>query len=501
MGYHILLVDDERMELEALKSYIDWKNLGIDRVDTARNGKAAYELILDKQPDIVVTDIQMPVMDGITLARKIYELSQNIKIIFLTGYDEFSYVREAMRVEAIDFLMKPFSEESIAEAVGRVKVAIERDKLFHSSVDVWEKRMLQRLCCEMQTSEEELLQELMKGRRGQEERRIYRIIQFHNVVHRNIVNNMQNKLAEIEAVWNDGETLNFLVRDYANVRECADRIQKKLEELTEKTYSCIYLSRRVRLKELRKTYQLLKGWKDDLFYEECGSIKAVEEGMLPEPVRAGGMDSEQRKRFCKRLEECIRGGEEEAMGEMLDAFCRFFEDRRTAREWILHDIYWLTFKIEEKFSDIDEGERAKIYEQLDRVGSLSELKFLMKSHFGHLAASYGGSVGGKSSFVVRKVMEYVGKNYLRAMTVEEMAEEIHLSSNYIRTIFKEGTGQTILEYITNYRFEKACELLGNPSYKVKEVSNMVGYENVSYFCSVFTKRYGMSPNEFRNKNL
>lgn len=499
--YRILLVDDERMELEALKTYIDWKTLGIEKVDTARNGKAAYELVLENQPDIVITDIQMPVMDGLTLARKIYELSQGIKIIFLTGYDEFSYVREALRVNAVDFLMKPFSEESIVEVIGRVKAEIERDNLFSDSVELWEKRMLQRLCCEIQTDEEELLQELKKGRDRQEEKRSYGIIQFQNVTQRGIAENMQKRLAEIEALWIDGRILNFLVRDYANAGNCAERIQKILLELTGKTYSCIYQRRSVRLKELRGTYQRLKEWENELFYEECGSIKGVEEGEVPERIEAKDVDGRQRKEFCDKLEECIRGGKEEEMGEALDALCNFFRNRRTERESLLRCIYWIIFKIEEKFPNAAEGKRGDVHHQLTECGSLSELKELLKSHFGHLIATYGGGMGGKSSFVVRKVKEYVGKNYARAMTVEEMAQEIHLSSNYIRSIFKEGTGQTVLEYITNYRFEKACELLGNPSYKVKEVSNMVGYENVSYFCSVFTKRYGMTPNEFRNKNL
>ena len=92
-------------------------------------------------------------------------------------------------------------------------------------------------------------------------------------------------------------------------------------------------------------------------------------------------------------------------------------------------------------------------------------------------------------------------HYSQSVTVEDMAAEIHFSANYIRTIFKEGTGQTILEYITDYRFEQACELLKNPKYKVKEVSMQVGYENVSYFCSIFTKRYGETPNEYRKKYL
>ena len=171
--YRILLVDDEKMELEALKNYIDWKTLGIDHVDTAKNGKAAYELVLDRQPDIVITDIQMPVMDGIDLAKKIYEWNRDIKIIFLTGYDDFAYIKEAFQVNAVNYILKPFSEESIAEVIHRAIKQIEKENLFQNSVDVMGKLLLQRLCTEEQTPEDRLLQEL-KQVSGKKKRRSFR---------------------------------------------------------------------------------------------------------------------------------------------------------------------------------------------------------------------------------------------------------------------------------------------------------------------------------------
>ena len=85
--------------------------------------------------------------------------------------------------------------------------------------------------------------------------------------------------------------------------------------------------------------------------------------------------------------------------------------------------------------------------------------------------------------------EYVQQHYGEPMTVDAIADEIHFSVNYVRSIFKEGTGQTILEYVTDYRFARACELLKDPTLRVKDVANRVGYENISYFGSVFTKRY------------
>lgn len=208
--YRILLVDDEKMELEALKNYIDWKTLGIDHVDTAKNGKAAYELVLDRQPDIVITDIQMPVMNGVNLAKKIYEWNRDIKIIFLTGYDDFAYIKEAFQVNAVNYILKPFSEESIAEVIHRAIKQIEKENLFQNSVDVMEKLLLQRLCTEEQIPEDRLLQEL-KQVSGEKNDGRFGMVQFFQVFQKNLDRSMEKKLAEIETVWLDGSTLTFLI--------------------------------------------------------------------------------------------------------------------------------------------------------------------------------------------------------------------------------------------------------------------------------------------------
>lgn len=100
-------------------------------------------------------------------------------------------------------------------------------------------------------------------------------------------------------------------------------------------------------------------------------------------------------------------------------------------------------------------------------------------------------------YVTMWVKDYLEKNYMHVCSVEEMAEGIRLSPNYLRSLFKAGTGQTILEYMTDFRLQKACVFLRDKSLKVKDVSLMVGYENVSYFSQIFVKRYGVTPNEYR----
>ena len=111
--YSILLVEDEKLELETLRDYVDWKKLGIGPVYTARNGKRAMECMEKYAPDIVITDVQMPVMNGIQFSRQLIEEGYTSKIIFLTGYDDFEYIKAAFEVHAVDYLLKPFMVEDV----------------------------------------------------------------------------------------------------------------------------------------------------------------------------------------------------------------------------------------------------------------------------------------------------------------------------------------------------------------------------------------------------
>ena len=111
--YRVLLVEDEKIELETLRDYIDWKKNGISRVFTARNGRRALECLEENMADIVITDIQMPGMSGIELAETIVRRGYPCKIVFLTGYDDFSYIHSAFQVNAVDYLLKPFTIEEV----------------------------------------------------------------------------------------------------------------------------------------------------------------------------------------------------------------------------------------------------------------------------------------------------------------------------------------------------------------------------------------------------
>ena len=272
----ILLVDDEPLELQALRDHVDWARLGINQVATARNGKAAYESILEKEPDIVITDVHMPVMDGITLARKIRELNQHIKVIFLSGYDDFSYVQSALQMGAADYLLKPFTASDIENVILKVKEALNRDMLFSHSLETLEQQLLERLCLEGDSQQSMLLDELSRTRKLSSGADQYGCLIFFSVSVKSLVDYLLKNMAGIHAAWLDENRLGVILRGYADPYDTGLRIQKLLEKLTGFPYSGAYLEERC-LKDiqLRPAWQVLKAMEDAVYYLPAGSLVGI----------------------------------------------------------------------------------------------------------------------------------------------------------------------------------------------------------------------------------
>lgn len=504
--YHVLLVDDEMLELEALKNYVDWESMGIDQVSTARNGKVAWEKILAQEPDIVITDIQMPVMDGIALANRIYNLNRHIKILFLTGYDEVEYLKAAIRVGAADYILKPFSDEAIRLAMEKVKAEIEKDRLLRHSIKDGENALIRRICTDTPSREEfaDWLLRLGQFREMDRDSDYYGILQIYGISHGNLALSVQNKLAEILAVWQDGRKMTVVIKGYVNVADASRRILLLLEQMTDTVYNGAYYGMRTPGQALPLAFKTLESCEEHMFYEQAGVMKEVkEEDVWSQGSRmeldVGLLDS-----IRRRLTDNIMSGSAQAVQDAAEQLFNSFYSSRLPREGVLRCLDQLFYQVERlcMVERSREWIQTSIREAMDKssgAGTIEAVKAAAEECFSRLAAQNDADSPDTTQYVVRKVKDYIHRNYAGQITADDLAAEIHLTQNYIRTIFKEGTGRTVLEYLTQYRFEKACELFRETPLKVKEISVRVGYENVPYFCTLFTRMYGMTPNEYRKK--
>ena len=126
--YTVLLVDDEEEVFQVIMKKLDWESMGFSIAGYARNGVEALEMAEELQPDVVMTDIKMPYMDGLTLCKKLKELYQKVKVIIFSGFDEFEYAKEAIKIEAEEYILKPIEREKITEILKKLNAEIESRK-------------------------------------------------------------------------------------------------------------------------------------------------------------------------------------------------------------------------------------------------------------------------------------------------------------------------------------------------------------------------------------
>lgn len=504
----VLLVDDEPLELQALRDHVNWNDLGVGEVLAAKNGRIAYEMVLEQEPDIVITDVHMPVMDGIMLARKIYELNRRIKVVFLSGYDDFTYVKSAMQMGAVDYLLKPFTQKSVAEVILKVKELLEKERLFSQSLEALERQLLERLCTGNEAEQSFLLGELSRIKRAESVTDTYGMLLFFGVSGKSLSDSLLKNMPEIHAAWVDENRLAVILRGYTEPEEAGIRIRSLLQKLTGLLYSGVYLDRRcLKAEELSDGYRILKTWGTFIYYRHAGCLKGVREeesASLPSHFTPPHEVSEPLMEEClSRLEKLFPYENEELTTAGVDHLIQAFQDRRLPRSAAESNLRRFCQLLERRLQATFGGMQKLTFDprKLEACRYAEELRTLLLDSLRRMSVMNQERENGKNAYVVRRVKEYVQQHYGEPMTVDAIADEIHLSVNYVRSIFKDGTGQTILEYVTDYRFAKACELLKNPALRIREVANMVGYENISYFGSVFTKRYRMTPNEYRRQFL
>lgn len=506
MKYRLLLVDDEALELDALKNYVDWEAMGLELAGTARNGKTAWEKILTEEPDIVITDIQMPVMDGITLAKKIFNLNRQIKILFLTGYDDIEYLKAAIKVSAVDYIQKPFSDEAIKAAVEKACIEIEQNQLMQHSVREGRNALIKRICVAEAEPEvrQEWLEKLAQLNAFEQEGEYYGMMQIYGVPNGNLALSLENKLSEIISVWQEGRKLTVVIKGYVNTGDSARRMLHLLEQLTDLSYNGVFYERRIMGRELPEVFQILESYEEYMFYSETGALRSVAAEEVHSQWEQKDSDMESMNSFQKRLTESIMSGNQSAVAENTDRLFDVLLEHRASRGAVMKCLDKLIYEIEGMCAIERNREEMghlmhQTMEQVEHCLNMGQIQETVMGYFRAMTAYNAADVPDTTDYVVQKVKEYIHRNYARQITSADLAGEIHLSQNYIRSIFKEGTGKTILEYLTEYRFERATELLRMPWAKVKEVSVAVGYENVPYFCTLFTRNYGMTPGEYHKK--
>ncbi|WP_168122532.1 response regulator [Paenibacillus sp. HB172176] len=524
----LCIIDDIRSVVEGLSS-LDWEEQGIEMIGTAYNGEDGLALIQEKSPDIIVTDIRMPRMDGLTMLRAVLEHNQACKMILISSYTDFDYAREAIKLGAFDFVVKPFTEEDILAAAvkARNQIIEERNKLLN--VEAMERKLRESFpllrqeyvslllslpvpwsqaserwaYLDMQLAPENIavMQLEIDGFQEQIEQMSVHERELTRFTLQNIVEETLNEHTR-SLVFRFKQNRFVAMMNASHINEgiaWAEQCCRNIEQFTKFTISIGVGGVAAGISGLPESCsQAERALLHHLYTSGNGVISYEDVSQMEQPITVT-LD------YKDELLLVLRAGNAAKAGELLanmakslqelsekpnpDYLLSLYEELAAAAMRIFHEL-------------IPYPEIQPLADRFKRIQQATGLAFSALQQQLEALCREGAELVRKSTMsegqsIIYKSIEYLNEHLHREVTVSECASQVHLSASYYSSLFKKIMGMTITQYMTAERIRIAKSLLvgGTP---VQEVAAAVGYEERRYFSDMFKRTTGMTPSEFRD---
>jgi len=530
--YRLLIVEDEKWEREGLQGFLDWKKLGIEVAGCASNGIEGKKTAEEIQPHIIITDIKMPLMDGIQMSREICAFLPETYIIILSGYDEFEYARQAFDFHASAYLLKPVNKKTLEEAVLNVLKKLDEKKRHQNEKIKLESQWLEytRKNCGYllvdflnQKTDFSYISGLSQIKRIAEyknkaaavfavsvnpDKTVYEEnINADSIL--NVVGIFEAILGEEGVVLADGEHQNEIVvlmdapSDRLQMEEKLLRIVSKIKQQAG-IYSIVGIGKTVDSIELlplsfrqaRKALELrfLANYGELLFYSDI--MESAQKNWNLTRQLIGNVDL-----ISKNVVKSIMAGDLNSGIGYIDEFLSKLREYPSESKILLNCfIMNIVNEINMVLPNDAEGVFVSLFNpqkgvvDLSVLGSLSHTRKYLAGFLSRIAVNMKKDCGENN--VARMVLKIIEERFMEELTLKRVSEEIHLYPYYIGSIFREYTGKSFNQYLNDYRLDKAREILDRKNMKICELAKAVGISNTSYFCSLFREKFGISPGEY-----
>lgn len=525
----LLIIDDEHATRKGLVKHIDWSELGVHLVEEAKDGLEGLEVARRFKPDIVISDIYMPGMNGIDLANHIKKQFPYCKIIFLSGYSDKEFLKAAINLNAVSYIEKPINLDEVREAVQKAvalclqeeeKMLAERKIItaLSESLPLIKQNLITGLICR-KTDYNELVKDLSLIDIAFEAKDVYTVMIMQMALPSGQTNDeLQETCSEMLRLVDESlhETKHICVLEgschIVAVLATAsavhnDRLQAVLGAIKtaigEREIPCIDLFCAVGqtvfgIDQVWQSYQTAQLALQKLFFRGYGQIvfyekKSEEPFYFNEGISSffgellQQQDNDKILPFVENLCKEINLHQETAINEVKNIFFK---------------LTYALFQEAEKrgihFIDAKDGKEKYIWSQISEFQTLEEIKEYLLINMTFLFDNIDELQS--TSRTVFRVLEYVQRNYSSCnLSNQDIAAYVYLTPTYLSSLFKKETGKTISDYVIEVRIEKSMELLKKLRIKLYEVAKAVGYNDANYFAKVFKKQVGLTPSEYREK--
>ena len=533
----VFLVEDEMVIRRGIKNSIDWEKEGYIFCGEASDGELAYPMIIKEKPDILITDIRMPFMDGLELCKLVKKELPNIKILILSGYDEFDYAKEAIRLGVTEYLLKPISSGKLLEDLNGVSESIRREKEDKDLVRKYMEEMRENTEHEKQKFFEQMIAGNLSMADALETGKKYEMnlsAGMYNLLLFRFTLGEENRksgelLGEAEyAIEKLTERLEYVfefqrgVEGWAfllmadNEEQMSERVKELSKDLEEimKNYSTIAYFGGIgqpvaRLRELEESFREAERALAARFTMELNRIISVEDIRMAQNVDT--LDDIEITSFGEiektrtMLEKFLNNGAEDEIDEFVDVYINELPEENLKsvlmRQYIIMDAYIVMMSFCEKIEGI-EGEMQAQSEELKNsmktIQTLEEIKNYIRMLLKKIIGVRDTISGRRYSDIIEIAKDQIRKTYMSdEISLNTIAAEVGMSPSYFSSIFSKEMGKTFVEYLTEIRMDRAKELLMCSSMKTSEIGYEVGYKDPHYFSYIFKKTQNCTPKEFR----
>lgn len=533
--YRIMIVDDEPLILAGIASMLEWEQYGCRIVGKATNGQQALDKMEELRPDIVITDIKMPAMDGLTLMKEAKEKEYPAVFILLTNLEEFSLAREAVRLGAVDYLVKlELSEEKLAETL---KAAVEKCRLKKKPDRPEDKEQLLEitmadsirnyfrrvLVYDMEVKAEDAVLSVI---REQFKEPVLMLIHFNYGFEgfsqaftredqkkvmgfaEDIINEMVKGFFDNSCLVRRDQNGFILVLSACGVTDYQEQIRRMGEKFLSviKDYfevqASIAVSQKGKgIKEFQELLYQVMSAMNYTYYEWSEPVVFYTEAC----EESKGHNSNFNINFLKKdLAQSIRQNDSVRFSRIMEQVTEILKEHKPSRPQAINgcsSLYYFITSFFEEQEDASFPYAVDIIGQLNRMGNLNDIIRWTSGFTDEVVAVLERRGMGRLDKNVELAQQFVRDHYREKISLGQVAEALNISQGHLSSTFKKQTGQNFSDYVNEVKVEKAKELIAAHKYMMYEVSDMLGFDTQYYFSTVFKKMAGCTPKEYELETL
>ena len=539
----IFLAEDEVIVRETIKRMIPWEELGFELVGEAADGEMALPLLIRQKPDLLITDIKMPFMDGLTLAKLAKKELPELKIVILSGYDDFNYAKQAINIGVEDYLLKPITKNALIERLSEIRSRYEHEK---TQKEYYEKFQREMQAYEKNSSRD-FFEALVRGSMDMME--VYKkaeklgvdiVAEAYNILIFTM-NSEEDFSGQKEGYseW-EAETLEMLEEFFSGhpsamlfrsnifsygvllkgqkesikeiTKECVGKIQGILNRKESKREWFLAVGQPVeRLSQIKKSYHTAsRAFSQRYLYGE--NILYYDEMEMMEH-RSGQADTNDNAYLKKVdvnalnpaiLQKFLSNGlQEETENFVKDYFYAIGQEPMESlvfRNYVILNVRFSVITFLKGLGCDTEGMEPENTEEIlvESGKNIENAIAYAEKMISRAITIRDQNSGNKNRSILKTAVDFIDEHYMdEDISLNTAANVANVSSNHFSALFSQNMGQTFIEYLTSLRMNKAKELLRCTGMRSSEIAGEIGYKDAHYFSYLFKKTQGMTPSDYR----